>query len=145
MQGNCAGPPSEDDAKQMNLPDSAVEGMQAVRAGQCVVLVSKTAFLSKTYNKWFDNIHIAIVSETLVPETITAVSAGQDVTVGPGTNLFFTRMTWHAMGGVRAAQAFAIRPDHPDLKKGVPGIRTEWTNDKHAVLFQCEPLSTPCR
>lgn len=136
MQGNCDGPPSEEEARQLNLPDSAVESMQAVRAGQCVILISKTAFLAKTYNKWFDNLHIVIVSDSLVPQTITAISAGQDVAVGPATNLFFTRMTFHATGGISAAQAFAIPPDKPEGKTGVPGLKTEWTNDKHAVMFQ---------
>lgn len=136
MQGNCAGPPSEEEAKQLNLQDSVVESLQSVKPGQCVIVIDKSAFLTKTYNKWFDNLHIAFVSDNLLPGTVTAISASKDIQIGPATNLFLTRMAFHAMDGFRAARAFSIPPDQPENKKGVPGSKTTWMNARHSIFFQ---------
>lgn len=137
LQGNCAGPPSEEAAKQLNLPDSGVASLQEVRAGQCVVVISKTAFLTTRFNKWFDNLHIAFVSDSLLPGTVTGISASKDLVVqGSATNIFLTRLTFHAMGAFSSAQAFAIPPDQLQTTQALPGFQTKFSNSKHSVLFQ---------
>ena len=69
MQGNCSGPPSEDVVTRMGLPASTVQGMQQLAPGQCVLVTSKPAFQTVSGNKWFQNLHIAIVPE--VPQNNT--------------------------------------------------------------------------
>ena len=142
MQGNCAGPPTAEVAQQLNLPDSGVVGMQNLHPGQCVIVVSKAAIFARKHNKWFDNLHFAIVSDTLVPKTVVAISLSKEtLPFTPATNVFLTRITFHALDGLSGARALEIAPELPENTRGQPGNQVEWGNDNHAVLFQ----GTRCR
>ena len=137
LQGNCAGPPTKEVAQQLNLPDSGVGGMQSLRPGQCVVVISKAVIKTKEHNKWFDNLHIAIVSDTLVAKTVVGIQiAKEHIPFTPPTNVFLTRMTFHALDGFSAARALTIAPELPGNKRGEPGNQVEWGNENHAVLFE---------
>lgn len=135
MQGNCEGPPTEENAKQMNLPDSAVADLQAVRPGQCLILLDKSMFETRSFNKWFDNLHIAFVSDQTSNDPVTAIAASKPVvTPGPGSNVFITRSTFHSMGGVGSAQAFIIDP-YVGQRRAVGATPLVMHNTEHAVLF----------
>lgn len=136
VQGNCDGPPKADAAQAMNLPASAVDSLQDIKPGQCVVLVSKSAFKTVRYNKWFDNLRIVFVPDTVAPQTMTAITVHkkEPVVIHPPTNVFMTRMTFQALEGFPSAQAFAIITDN-DQGTGVAGIRMPWYNSKHSVFF----------
>lgn len=137
LQGNCQGPPTEEQAEQMNLPDSAVASLQAVRTGQCLILINKRGFLAEGFNKWIDNLHIAFVSDTMQAETAVGISVVKSNLIpGAGSNVFVTRTTFHAMEGLKVAQAFAITPTQLELRRGSPGLPVIWGNAHHAVLLE---------
>lgn len=124
----------------MNLPDSAVADLKAVPAGQCLMIIDKSTFLALRYNKWFDNLRFAMTSENLQPRTATAVTTTSTLTNRDHSpNAFFTRVSFHVMGGFSAAQAFAIPEQDPLLETeriGWPASRVDWQNNGHSVLFQ---------
>ena len=120
----------------MNLPDSAVDSIQDGKAGQCVVLITKSAFKTVRYNKWFDNLRIVFVPDSVAPGTVTAISVQrkEPLNQNPPTNVFMTRMTFQALEGFNSAQAFAILTDS-DNPTGLPGQRVFWSNSQHSVFF----------
>ena len=136
VQGNCDGPPKADAAQAMNLPASAVDSLQDIKPGQCVVLVSKSAFKTVRYNKWFDNLRIVFVPDTVAPQTMTAITVHkkEPVVIHPPTNVFMTRMTFQALEGFPSAQAVAVLPDSENPFAS-HAHRVEWLNRKHSLLF----------
>lgn len=141
MQGNCEAPPTEEEARQMNLPDSAVASLQAVRPGQCMLLLNKRGIVTERFSKWIDNLHIAFVSENVEASTAVGISVSKSkMKAGTGTNVFITRTTFHAMDGLRAAQALAIETALLS-SRGHAVFPTSWSNNKHSLLFEG---STPC-
>ena len=128
----------------MNLPDSAVASIQDGRPGQCVIFISKAAFKTVRYNKWFDNLRIVFVPDRVAPDTVTAISVQrkEPLREHPPTNVFMTRMTFQALEGFQSAQAFAILTDS-DNPTGLPGQRVAWSNSEHSVFFQGTDSTSP--
>lgn len=145
MQGNCEGPPTASQAADFNLPGSVIASLQGIRTGQCVILIDKSAILTTRGNKWFENLYFVLVSDSLVSTVATAVSAHSTEAAAVwrhaeyGPNLFFSGVTFHALGGIQAAQAFAIttfEPGYPGEMRVVGGQRIFIFNLKHSVLFE---------
>lgn len=128
----------------MKLPESAEAGLRNVRPGQCVLIINKSAIQTSQDNKWFDNLHIGILGEGVVAETITAVSvtrARADLATVPGisTNLFFTRMVFQVLDELQSAAAIVIPVNVPDYSAGAQRTRNQ--SRKHSLLIQGKPAT----
>lgn len=148
VQGNCDGPPSDREASRMNLPDSAVESLREVKGGQCIVLLDKAAFLNMSFNKWYDNLQFAFVSDTVAAGIAPAMTnvqvdinlLGQYVYPSMGPNVFFTNVTFRALGGFRSGQALSLPNWDPlyDFEQfgAMSMARSYAANAMHSVLFR---------
>lgn len=91
-------------------------------------------------NTWLEDLYFVYESDTLVSGTVTAISTVTTaLSGGVGPNTFLNRVTFHALGGFLAAQAFAIPPQDPLLIEdfvGQGGQKTIAYNPRHSVLFQ---------
>lgn len=124
MQGNCTGPPSAVTAKSFNLPRSTLTGMRDMKPSQCVMVIDKPAFLVfAENNKWFDNLHVAIV-RNFVTSYMAAIALG-DLGFDVGMNLFLSNLTIQGEGP-RSARALEVLYPFNQFR-GIPDSRPRFS------------------
>lgn len=97
-----------------------------------MLIIDKPAFLILAGNKWFDNLHIAVVRYVVTPN-VAAISVSHYLRTYYGLNVFLTNMTFQGEGG-RSARAFQIISSEGLESPSFPSYG--YTVYRHAVLVQ---------
>ena len=125
MQGRCS---ASIPAEGLEVTQAEIDGLTAVKPGQCVVLVDNTWLMFNNGTLWLDNVYVKVTRQKTVPN-FAFITAGVQVGterdgIGSysglisGTKVYLTRVTFHSEQQHNAVAVSAVTPSASFLISG---------------------------